>query len=148
MGVLCAFKRITLSKLKSPKPYKTKGPERTLSLFKMVGTTGFEPATSSPPAKRATKLRQVPVILFFHFCSPWGDETQCACGQAGEIKPNALRLARKDLAFIRQGRMLNQSLHPPTPLHGAHQGEFVCVTEPAACGESLGNASDGAIERG
>ena len=28
----------------------------------MVGTTGFEPATSSPPAKRATKLRQVPVF--------------------------------------------------------------------------------------
>ena len=26
----------------------------------MVGMTGFEPATSSPPAKRATKLRHIP----------------------------------------------------------------------------------------
>ncbi len=32
----------------------------SLKKEKMVGTTGFEPATSSPPAKRATKLRQVP----------------------------------------------------------------------------------------
>ncbi len=26
----------------------------------MVGATGFEPATSSPPEKRATKLRYAP----------------------------------------------------------------------------------------
>lgn len=26
----------------------------------MVGMTGFEPAASSPPAKRATKLRHIP----------------------------------------------------------------------------------------
>ncbi len=30
----------------------------------MVGATGFEPATSSPPAKRATKLRQAPINCF------------------------------------------------------------------------------------
>ena len=28
----------------------------------MVGATGFEPATSSPPVKRATKLRYAPTI--------------------------------------------------------------------------------------
>ncbi len=29
---------------------------------RMVGMTGFEPATSSPPAKRATKLRHIPTF--------------------------------------------------------------------------------------
>ena len=28
----------------------------------MVGATGFEPATSSPPVKRATKLRYAPTL--------------------------------------------------------------------------------------
>jgi hypothetical protein len=36
-----------------------------VSLFVLVGMTGFEPATSWPPAKRATKLRHTP--LFFRF---------------------------------------------------------------------------------
>ena len=30
----------------------------------VVGATGFEPATSSPPVKRATKLRYAPTIAF------------------------------------------------------------------------------------
>lgn len=30
----------------------------------LVGTTGFGPATSRPPAERATKLRHVPRALF------------------------------------------------------------------------------------
>ncbi len=30
----------------------------------MVGATGFEPATSSPPVKRATKLRYAPTLAF------------------------------------------------------------------------------------
>ena len=29
----------------------------------MVGATGFEPMTSSPPEKRATKLRHAPTIF-------------------------------------------------------------------------------------
>ena len=32
----------------------------------LVGATGFEPATSSPPAKRATKLRHAPTIGSFY----------------------------------------------------------------------------------
>ena len=32
----------------------------------MVGTTGFEPATSRTPSVRATRLRYVPTV----FCSP------------------------------------------------------------------------------
>ena len=30
---------------------------------KKIGATGFEPATSRPPAERATKLRHTPKIL-------------------------------------------------------------------------------------
>lgn len=30
----------------------------------MVGTTGFEPATSSPPVRRATMLRYVPTSVW------------------------------------------------------------------------------------
>jgi hypothetical protein len=41
----------------------------------MVGTTGFEPATSSPPAKRATKLRQVPDTKE-NISSNWGLASQ------------------------------------------------------------------------
>jgi hypothetical protein len=33
----------------------------------MVGTTGFEPATSAPPVQRATKLRQVPICRQCNF---------------------------------------------------------------------------------
>ena len=49
--------------IKAAGSYETKGEAPMpydMGDFKMVGTTGFEPATSSPPAKRATKLRQVP----------------------------------------------------------------------------------------
>ena len=34
-----------------------------LSKLFSVGATGFEPATSRPPAVRATKLRHTPVIF-------------------------------------------------------------------------------------
>lgn len=32
-----------------------------VSWFLLVGMTGFEPATSSPPVKRATMLRHIPL---------------------------------------------------------------------------------------
>src|SRR6266851_4555399 len=40
-------------------------PDRTYRR-EMVGTTGFEPATSRTPSVRATRLRYVPTV----FCSP------------------------------------------------------------------------------
>ena len=33
---------------------------RLLANFDEIGATGFEPATSRPPAERATKLRHTP----------------------------------------------------------------------------------------
>ncbi len=33
-------------------------------IYKMVGPAGFEPTTSSPPVKRATKLRYGPTLVF------------------------------------------------------------------------------------
>ena len=33
------------------------------SLSSEIGATGFEPATSRPPAERATKLRHTPVLI-------------------------------------------------------------------------------------
>ncbi len=32
-------------------------------IFKQIGVTGFEPATSRPPAERATKLRHTPIFI-------------------------------------------------------------------------------------
>ena len=57
---------------------KTESPQ-TLDFTTLIGATGFEPATSRPPAVRATKLRHTPKQkyyskyrienqLFFYFC--------------------------------------------------------------------------------
>ena len=35
----------------------------------IVGVTGFEPATSRPPAERATKLRHTPILLPVFDCA-------------------------------------------------------------------------------
>ena len=37
---------------------------RMMGYIRVVGATGFEPATSSPPVKRATKLRYAPTSSF------------------------------------------------------------------------------------
>jgi hypothetical protein len=38
----------------------------------LVGTTGFEPATSRTPSERATRLRYVPIRRFFRVdLLPW-----------------------------------------------------------------------------
>ena len=42
--------------------YKKRATQVTLTLKKMVGATGFEPATSCSQGKRATKLRHAPPI--------------------------------------------------------------------------------------
>ena len=39
----------------------------------MVGTTGFEPATSRTPSERATRLRYVPKIQFLSISETLGD---------------------------------------------------------------------------
>jgi hypothetical protein len=44
------------------KKKKAPGPIRTES--NVVGTTGFEPATSRTPSERATRLRYVPKVDF------------------------------------------------------------------------------------
>ena len=46
-------------------PRREKGhPDNRMALFTtiLVGTTGFEPATSATPLQRATKLRHVPTV--------------------------------------------------------------------------------------
>jgi hypothetical protein len=37
-------------------------------VWSLIGTTGFEPATSSTPRKRATRLRHVPSTLEAYAC--------------------------------------------------------------------------------
>ena len=43
---------------------KTESPQ-TLDFTALIGATGFEPATSRPPAVRATKLRHTPKHIYF-----------------------------------------------------------------------------------
>ena len=64
----------------------------------MVGTTGFEPATSRTPSVRATRLRYVPTA-----CTVWSVSLAFEKGQDGEeffvqIEQEFTLLARRRLA--------------------------------------------------
>ena len=41
--------------------HKKRSPQFSFYLQQKIGATGFEPATSRPPAERATKLRHTPI---------------------------------------------------------------------------------------
>ena len=46
--------------------HKKRSPQFSFYLQQKIGATGFEPATSRPPAERATKLRHTPEVSGNH----------------------------------------------------------------------------------
>lgn len=115
----------------------------------MVGTTGFEPATSSPPAKRATKLRQVPINVeddtnnfpigkheiscFSHHMSQIKTAVVGASGYTGmELLRLLLMHPEVELSCVTSRQYAGKQLSDIFPRFRHAKGAEVLFTEPTA----------------
>ena len=81
----------------------------------MVGTTGFEPATSWSQTKRTTKLCYVPIYLkySFHYGAPDRIRTHNFLIRSQVLYPIELRAHNYNA--INKKMVENDGLEPPTP---------------------------------
>ena len=96
-----------------------RGPSEWKTLFRLVGMTGFEPATSSSRTTRATKLRHIPIRCKSNFTRISDEGPGCEIGvrarlpaAPGRLRPGSLSRRRAAARSVRRRRSAAPGCRP------------------------------------